>query len=44
MRLPFYIGLIGSLIIAWGAGGLIHTGQRAVNRAAQPAIWQELGR
>jgi hypothetical protein len=41
MRLPFYVGLIGSLILCWGSGGLIHRGQQAVNAAAQPA-WQQV--
>ena len=44
MRLPFLSGLIGALLICWLPGGLIHSGQMAVNRAAQPAIWQELAR
>jgi hypothetical protein len=44
MRAPFYVGLIWALILCWGSGGLIHRGQQAVNAAAQPAIWQELGR
>jgi hypothetical protein len=42
MRLPFYVGLIGSLTLAWCSGGLIHRGQQAVNAAAQPAMVQGL--
>jgi hypothetical protein len=38
MRLPFAIGFIAALWVAWGPGGIIHSGMRSVNPQAQPPL------
>jgi len=38
MRLPFAIGFIAALWVAWGFGGIIHSGMRSVNPQAQPPL------
>jgi hypothetical protein len=42
MRLPFLSGLIGTLLICWLPGGLIHRGQQAVTPDAQPVLAEVL--